>query len=80
MSINDAGFTTMTDYNRSERNQRYESRLLAEGYRRIAGWVPGTAVDELRRVYPTDRGGIDWMAVIKAALASHKTDQGQPTE
>lgn len=71
--------TAMTDYNRSERNQRYESNLQAKGYCRIAGWVPGATVDAIRRAYPTTRGGIDWEAVIKAALEkANPTGEGAP--
>lgn len=70
----------MTDYNRSERNQRYQSSLQAKGYRRIAGWVPGTTVDAIRQAYPSDRGGIDWEAVFAAALEKTKGNEEQPTE
>jgi hypothetical protein len=53
---------------RYERNRRYELRLQAEGMRRIASWAPADAVEALRQAYPGRRGGIDWNAVIMAAL------------
>lgn len=71
----------MTDYTRSERMARMTANRKAEGWARFSIWTPPDApMDELRRRFPSGRGGVDWMGVIKAALAGHKPDQDRPTE
>jgi hypothetical protein len=65
----------MTDYTRYERTQRYEQRLLSEGFRRIGAWAPSAYIDALRLAYPGPRGGIDWTRVFKAALEKAGANQ-----
>ncbi len=70
----------MTDYTTSERSARMAAKRRAEGWGEFRIWTPPDApTDQLRRVFPSARGGVEWLAVIKAALAhaDHKPE-GNP--
>lgn len=59
----------MTDYTKSERMARMAEKRRAEGWGQFSIWTPPDApIAELKRRFPTGRGGVDWMAVIAAAL------------
>lgn len=59
----------MTDYTASERAARMAEKRRAEGWGQFRIWTPpGTPMDELKRRFPSERGGVNWSAVIAAAL------------
>ena len=66
----------MTDYTASERAARLAEKRRIEGWGQFKVWTPpGTPIDQLRERFPGPAGGIDWPAVIKAALSEQ--DQGE---
>lgn len=70
----------MGDYTRSARAARLTEKRKAEGWQRFNVWTPpATPVDRMKRLFPGKQGGIDWEAVISAALAhaDHKPEGGQ---
>lgn len=50
------------------RQAKFEARKRAEGYQRIPIWVHRDELPELKAKYPGPRGGVDWQAVLDAAL------------
>ena len=58
----------------AERQARLTERRKAEGKRRVPAWLAAHEEAELKRLYPGPRGGIDWSAVIRAALDNSSSD------
>jgi hypothetical protein len=52
----------------ADRRAKHEAQRRAEGYRRVPIWVHRDELDALRARYPGPRGGVDWQAVVRAAL------------
>lgn len=52
----------------AERQKRLHEKRLAEGIRPLKVWVSDQDYDALQAAYPGPRAGIDWQAVIDAAL------------
>jgi len=52
----------------AERQARYKQQRKAEGKRRAYVWIHRDKEAELKRLYPGERGGVDWDAVIDAAI------------
>ena len=52
----------------AERQKRLHEKRLAEGVRPLKVWVRDQDYDALQAAYPGPRQGIDWQAVIDAAL------------
>lgn len=52
----------------SERQRDLKQRRKAEGIHRVMIWVSADDREALRQHFPGPRGGIDWQAVITAAL------------
>jgi hypothetical protein len=69
----------MADNTRCERAARLRERRLAEGQKKLDLWAPGEEVDALKAAYPGPYGGVNWRAVIAAALAhaDHHPEAGQ---
>jgi hypothetical protein len=71
----------MGDYTRTERTARMNERRKAEGWRRFNIWAPPTApVERLRRQFPGPQGGLNWDAIMEAALAHAEQRQGEQPE
>ncbi|BBL77452.1 hypothetical protein MishRS11D_45500 (plasmid) [Methylomagnum ishizawai] len=51
-----------------ERQKRLITKRQAEGQERHALWAPREEIEELRRQFPGSRNGVNWRAVIAAAL------------
>lgn len=64
----------LTAQNGSERQKRLIARRQAAGMSRLSIWLTDAEVDALRNRYPGPRGGVDWRAVVAAALrgAAHE--------
>lgn len=52
----------------AERQRKYAEKCQAEGKRQTYLWLDDTDAAALKRAYPGQRGGINWKAVIAAAL------------
>lgn len=52
----------------AERQAKHEAKRKADGYQRIPIWVSHDELTALRTRYPGPRGGVDWRAVVAAAL------------
>lgn len=52
----------------AERQQTLKEARIAAGMKPSNVWLPVRLLDELKVKYPGPRGGIDWIAVVKAAL------------
>jgi hypothetical protein len=59
----------MGDYTQTERAARMKAKRQAEGWKMASVWTPGANLEALREAFPGSRGGVDWEAVIKAALS-----------
>ncbi len=51
-----------------ERQKRLIAKRQSEGQERHALWAPREEIEELRRRFPGPRNGVNWRAVITAAL------------
>jgi hypothetical protein len=68
----------MADNTRCERAARLTEKRKAEGWQRFNVWAPpGTPVDRLRRQFPGPQGGLNWDAIMEAALAHAEQGQNQ---
>jgi hypothetical protein len=54
----------------AERQTRYEEKRRGEGFQRVPIWVHENELVALRQRYPGPRGGVDWSAVVQAALSA----------
>ena len=61
----------MADTN-AERQAATKQRKRQEGYSQIPIWVHVTQRNQLMQQFPGPRGGIDWSAVIDAAIQSRE--------
>lgn len=52
----------------TERQRKLVAKRLTQGQKRALVWAPETDLDALKRAYPGPRNGVNWMAVIAAAL------------
>ncbi|MBM4199823.1 MAG: hypothetical protein FJ189_00870 [Gammaproteobacteria bacterium] len=52
----------------AERQKRLHEKRLAEGIRPLKVWVSDQDYDALQAAYPGPRDGVDWKAVVDAAL------------
>ncbi len=59
----------------AERQRRYEEKLMGEGLRQVKTWLPEKDIATVKAAFPSPRGGIDWKAVIKAALKTTGQEQ-----
>lgn len=56
----------------AERQRAFRERRAAEGKRRAVLWITPAQGDALRSRFPGPRGGIEWNAVITAALSTNR--------
>lgn len=56
----------------SERQKALKEARIASGMKGSNVWLPVKVLDQLKEKFPGPRGGIDWLAVVKSALDSHK--------
>jgi hypothetical protein len=61
-----------------ERQQRLIRRRQTEGLRRTLFWASEADLEHLRDRFPGPRGGIDWTAVVRAALALPRVEPHRP--
>lgn len=54
----------------AERQARLAARRRADGSERACFWASARDLEALRRAYPGPRQGIDWTAVVGAALGA----------
>ena len=52
----------------SERQKALKDSRKASGQRLSNVWLPAVSLDQLREKFPGPRGGINWLAVVEAAL------------
>ena len=57
-----------TSASMADRRAKHEAKRKAEGYQRVPIWVSHDEMTTLRNRYPGPRGGVDWGAVVAAAL------------
>ncbi len=63
-----------------ERQLALIEKRKAEGLKRFCFWCAPADVEVLRGRYPGERGGVDWQAVIKAALTPAPQPEAAPTD
>lgn len=56
------------DARNREKQSRFVSAMVSKGFQKVSVWVAGHDLDQLRARYPGPRGGVDWAAVVAAAL------------
>jgi hypothetical protein len=61
----------------AQRQTRHEQKRRAEGFQRVPIWVHESELAALRQRYPGPRGGVEWGAVIQAALGDAPADLAQ---
>ena len=52
----------------SERQKELTDKRRAAGISKVSVWLSDQDREELRKLYPGPRGGIDWAAVVRAAI------------
>lgn len=52
----------------SERQRTLKEARMAAGMKPSNVWLPVALLEQLKQKFPGPRGGIDWVAAIKAAL------------
>ena len=60
--------TLNTALGTAQRQQSLKQRRHAQGQVRVTLWTGRDTLEELRQRYPGPRGGVDWQAIIAAAL------------
>lgn len=71
----------MADHTRTARAARLTEKRKIEGWKRFNVWTPPTApVERLRRQFPGPQGGLNWDAIMEAALAHAEQGQGEQPE
>jgi hypothetical protein len=50
---------------------------MAQGLKQIYIWISEDHIKRLKEKYPGPRGGINWTAVIEAALGIPSRDEGK---
>lgn len=63
-----ADYLTTMAKTTSERQSELKARRQIQGKREARIWATGDDLERLRAKYPGPRGGIDWQAVIRAAI------------
>jgi hypothetical protein len=54
----------------AERQSKWIESQRAEGRRMVKAWLAGDDIAALKLRFPGPRGGIDWPAVVEAALSA----------
>ncbi|BBL77464.1 hypothetical protein MishRS11D_45620 (plasmid) [Methylomagnum ishizawai] len=63
----------------ADRQRKYAEKRQSEGKKQVYLWLDNDNADALKREYPGIRGGINWQAIIKVALA-HVEGKDRPKE
>jgi hypothetical protein len=60
----------------AERQRRLTEKRRAEGKQKYTVWAAPEIVESLKAAFPGQRNGIDWQAVLTAALHHRKESNG----
>jgi hypothetical protein len=63
----------------AQRQQRLKAKRQEAGQQFARFWVPASDLEALKQRFPGPRGGIDWPAVVAAALAPGGTARPRPS-